>query len=567
MSSPGAGTSAEDPDAGASGDAPSRSARLDLLVLAGLLILAAVVRLPGLNVRGTWDADQGHDLLVLWRLVYDHQVPLLGPPTSIGDFHHGALYYFLLAPFAWISGDDPVVVVGAIAVGGVCAVAVTWWLARSIGGSIAGLVAGLLMAASSSAINESTFVWNPNLIALSASIALAGAWQAHRTGRARWWLVAAIGVVVTMQCHVLGAALAPPVVARYLLDLRRASDPEARRRLGRAGLAAVALLVVAYLPLAIHELGHNFSETRAAISFLVAGGQPVALGLPARLLFVGLRIVAWPLAGLLIDHLAIGVGLAVAVIAGLGWRVKVATEPERGAVRFLAATLAFGWLVLGAGVGGLATVTPLPVDHYHAFLDPIVFVAAGLTIAGLWRLMGKAGAAVGAGAGPAVGPRRLGRGLLGVAVGLVIAFNVAIAPPAIAADGGWSAADNAAQQILIATAGQPIELRSLPAFKAADAYGFPLIWFHADVIGTLDTPTPWSVAAAASASRTGAVAGELPAAALDSTRPIVTVCDALFITDCGGTAEAAAVPATGFTLASRFQAAPGRTVSIYLPSP
>ena len=32
-----------------------------------------------------------------------------------------------------------------------------------------------------------------------------------------------------MQCHVLGIALAPPVVARYLLDLRRASDPAVRR--------------------------------------------------------------------------------------------------------------------------------------------------------------------------------------------------------------------------------------------------------------------------------------------------------------------------------------------------
>ncbi|HLY15517.1 MAG TPA: glycosyltransferase family 39 protein [Candidatus Limnocylindrales bacterium] len=541
------------------GGAATSSHRLDLLVLAGLVILAAILRLPGLNVRGTWDADQGHDLLVLWRLVYDHQIPLLGPPTSIGDFHHGALYYFLLAPFAWISGDDPVVVVGAIAVGGVCAVAVTWWLARSIGGSIAGLVAGLLMAVSSSAINESTFVWNPNLIALSASIALAGAWQAHRTGRARWWVVAAIGVVVTMECHVLGIALAPPIIARYLLDVRRASDPAIRRRLVRAGLAAIVILVIAYLPLAVHELTSNFSETRAAISFIVAGGQPVALSLPARLLFVGLRIVAWPLAGLLTDHLAIGVGLGVALIAGMAWRARVAAEPERGAVRFLAATLAFGWLVLGVGVGGLATVTPLPVDHYHAFLDPIVFVAAGLTVAGLWRLLERAALQA--------GPRRVAQGLVAVAIALLAAFNLAIAPPSIAADGGWSAADIAAQRILMATAGRPIELRSLPAFKAADAYGFPLIWFHADVIGTLDTPTPWSVAAAASASRTGAVAGEVPAAALGSTRAIVTVCDSLFIADCGGAAEAAAVPGTGFTLADRFQAAPGRTISIYLPAP
>jgi hypothetical protein len=118
----------------------------------------------------------------------------------------------------------------------------------------------------------------------------------------------------------------------------------------------------------------------------------------------------------------------------------------------------------------------------------------------------------------------------------------------------------------MATGSRPIELRSLPAFKAADAYGFPLIRFHAQVSGTLDSPTPWAVAAAASAGGSGAVPGDVPAAALASTGAIVTICDALFVATCGGSAESAAVPAQGFSLVDRFFAAPGRTISIYLPA-
>jgi flagellar biosynthesis protein FliQ len=540
-------------------DAPqARLRRTDLVVLVGLVMIAALLRLPGLAVRGGWDADQGRDMLVLWRLIYDHVVPLVGPPTSIGDLHHGALYYLILAPFAWISGDDPVVVTGAIAAGGVIAVAVTWWLARSIGGPIAGLVAGLLMAVSTSAINESTFIWNPNLIALSASVALAGAWQAHRTGRPRWWIVATAGLIVTIQCHVLGIALAPPLLARYLLDLRRAPGGEARAGLRRAGLAAIALIVLGYLPLIAHELGNGFSETRSLINFLAAGGQPIALGLPARLLFVGLRILAWPLEGLLTDHLAIGVLLGVAVIAGFTWRARTAGEPERGAIRFLGASLLFGWLLLAVSVGALATVTALPVDHYHAFLDPIVFIGVGLTIAGLWRLGERAGGAA--------TPRLVARTLIGAAIGGLVAFNLAIAPPAVSPDGGWLAADVTSQRILVSTGSNPIELRGLPAFKAADAYGFPLTWFHAQVSGTIETPTAWSVAAAASASGSGAVAGDVPADTLASNGAIVTICDSLFVSDCGGAAEAAAVPAKGFDLVDRFMAAPGRTISVYLPN-
>jgi hypothetical protein len=498
-------------------------------------------------------------MLVLWRLVYQHVIPLVGPPTSIGDLHHGVLYYFLLAPFAWISGDDPVVVAGAIGVAGVAAVGVTWWLARSIGGSIAGLVAGLLMAVSASAISESTGIWNPHLIALSASIALAAAWHAHQTSRVRWWVVSAAGLVVTVQCHILGIALAPPLIALYALDLRRARDATSRAGLGRAGLAATGVIVLGYLPLIIHELGNGFPEVRSVVAFVTGGGQPVALSLPARLLFVGLRILAWPLAGLVTDHLVVGVVAGVALVAGLAWRSRVAVEPERDGARFLGGTLLFGWLFLGFGVGALTTVTPLPVDHYHAFLDPIVFVGAGLTAAGLWRMAAR-------GRGGAL-PGNLARGLVGAGVAGLLVFNVAIAPPSQAPDGGWNGADIAAQRILMATGGRPIELRSLPAFKAPDAYGFPLVWFHAQVSGTTDTPTAWTQAAAASTDGTGATPGAVPAAALASNGAIVTVCDALFIHDCGGAAESAAVPATGFELALRFTAAPGRTISVYLPSP
>ena len=114
--------------------------------------------------------------------IRDGVVPLLGPPTSIGDVHHGAWYYYLLSPIAALTGgDSPLAVVAVIAVAGIAAVGVVWWLARSIGGPVmgpvAGAIAGLALATSAAAIDESTFIWNPNLIALSSAIALAGAWR------------------------------------------------------------------------------------------------------------------------------------------------------------------------------------------------------------------------------------------------------------------------------------------------------------------------------------------------------------------------------------------------------
>jgi 4-amino-4-deoxy-L-arabinose transferase-like glycosyltransferase len=501
---------------------------LDWLVLAGLLLVAAALRFVDLATRGTWDADQGHDMLVLRALVREGELPLLGPPTSIGDFHHGVLYYYLLAPAAALTGADPLGVVGAIALAGVAAVGVTWWLARSIGGPVAGAVAGLLMAVSASAVDESTFIWNPNLIALSSSIALAAAWRAWTSGRAAWWVLAGIGVVVTMHCHVLGSVLLPPVVALWALDVRRRfPGPERSARI-RAGLLVVILLALSYVPLAIHELGNDFSEVRAALDFIAGGGEPSASAFPIRLVIVALRVLAWPLTGLVTDA-PIAALLATALVVGLlTWRAVAAVGAERTAARWFAATLAWSILALTVAASGLATVIPgLPNDHYHAFADPIVFAAVGLGVAALarWQPSGVA-----LPAGPV---------LVAGLVAVIVAFNLSRQPPAVVADGGWPAARAAAARVM-AVSQSPISLASLPTFKSADAMRFPLVAAGADV---------------------------LPGTATPATQPAtrVVLCDSLFETaigaKCGGPAEDAL---TGdLKLVDRFEAAPGRWVSVY----
>jgi flagellar biosynthesis protein FliQ len=550
--------------------------RRELLGLGALLALAVVVRFVGLPGRGTWDADQGHDMLVLLGLVRDGAIPLLGPPTSIGDFHHGALYYYLLTPAAFLSDADPTFVVGEIALAGVAAVGVTWWLARSIAGPVAGFVAALVMALSLSAIDESTFIWNPNLIALSSAVALAAAWRARTTGRARWWLVAAIGVLMTMHCHVLGVALLPPVVALWVVSYRATPAGPERSRIGWAGLASVGIILVGYVPLLSYELAHDFAESRAALAFIASGGTGVSISLPGRLLFVGLRIVAWPLTGLLTSGLVIGVVAAILVLAGLGWRAGQAPSRERTAARWLVATLAFGWIVLTFGASGLATVSPLPVDHYHAFLDPVVFIALGIGVAAVWRVTDGAAAetdpveptavesanATGSDAiepvavEPAAAvPSRAAR--LAVVAGLVVllVWSVSHWPPSVAADGGWPAARAAADRIAAGAGDRPIHLIGLPTFKSTEAYGFPLERDGRVVVESIPQGAEHDPGK------------QVP----DPAAAVVVLCDGLFVTDCGGQAEDAALAGLWSSpvpvrLVDRWAAAPGRTISVYLPS-
>jgi 4-amino-4-deoxy-L-arabinose transferase-like glycosyltransferase len=508
---------------------------VELVGLAAIVIVAAVLRFIFLPTRGTWDADQGHDMLVLRDLVMNGQIPLLGPPTSIGDFHHGVLYYLLLAPVAALSGADPVAVTATIAIAGTVAVAVTWWLARAIGGPLAGLIAGTLLAISASAVDESTFIWNPNLIVLSSSIALAAAWRAWTSRRAGWWVVAGAAAVVTMHCHVLGVVLSPMIAGLLIADLGRRTGP-ARAPVIRAALGWLAIALISYVPLLIHELTTGGSETRAAIAFLT-GGAPADVALPARFPIVGLRVLAWPLTGLVTTAPIVAVLSAVLVIGLAIWRAVRATGDERTAVRWLGLGLVWTVAALAIGASGLATVVAgLPNDHYHAFADPIVVVLVGVGLAALGRQPFSA-----------LEIRRIGAGAVG-AVSIVlalIAWNVTHQPPAVAPDGGWPAAADAAARILRTVSTEATEIVSLPAVKGPDAVRFPLVRAGAPLPVLVD-PT------------------SQPA---PGTQVRIVLCDDLFRdaigAACGGPAEDALATPRALKLTDRWEAAPGRWISIY----
>jgi hypothetical protein len=513
----------------------SRGVRLDdRWWLAGLLILAALLRLPDLATRGTWDGDQGHDMLVLRTFVRDGIVPLLGPPTSIGDIHHGAWYYYLLSPAAALTGgDSPLAVVGLIALSGIAAVGVVWWLARSIAGPVAGLVAGLVLAVSAAAIDESTFIWNPNLIALSSAVALAAAWRAWSGHSLWWWVVAAIGTAVTMQCHVLGVALLPIVAAPFLLDARR-------RPLGPVSLAILATFAIAYLPLVNNELTNDFSEARAALDYIGARGTADEVSIPVRFGIVGLRVVSWPLTGLIIDGFAAGALALLVVVAISAWRAVAGRDAERFVARWFGLGLLWTVTFLTVAAPSLASVVRgLPNDHYHAFADPMVAVLVGIGAAGLVREL-KA---------------PLGQGLAIAGVAALIGWNVLHLPPAVHPDGGFPAGDAAGLRVDAALSGAGIDRRqiaiisSIPDFKSTEALAYPLVRLGRAV--RAETPDGYAPGSTTTA--------EDPVA-------LVLLCDQLFRdaigADCGGPVEQRIRTERG-RLLDRFEAAPGRWVSVY----
>ena len=561
---------------------PRLAARLgvsarELVCLGAIVLAAAVLRLVNLPARGGWDSDQGTEMLALRSALTTGHLPTFGPEaiSVSSSFHHGALYYDLLLPAAWLGSGDPTWVVAEIALLSLIVVPVVWWIARSIGGTAAGLSAALLAAASGSLIGYATFIWNPTLVEPGAAIAFLGAWQALRTRRASWWVVAAAGAAVAVQAHIAAAVIVLPLAVAFLVDLRRGPSVQ-RARVAAWGVAGVALFVATYLPLIVYELGHNLSDTRGMIAYFTEPNDASSTGPLLRLLFAAIRIIAWPLTRWPMVDLKpaflVAFTTASAIMIGLFWRLGVTAQrdPSEGAasgdrpggaagppeaaagppvpastpadqapgppavIEPFGVRLVGGWLLLivlalGLGLHAVSEVQALPTEQYHVVADPLVLVAAGLILGGLWRAL----------------PRRrltvLRRVAAVLTLGALLAWNVGHWPALTAPDGGWPAAQAAASKVEQYAGGTSIALVPLFEEKGSDAYLYPLTRDGFKLVAPEDATT------------------------------VVLLCDVYWLGGCGGAAETNWVATNragrGLVMESQFRAAPDRILTVYRRGP
>ena len=532
----------------------------ELACMAGIVAAAAAFRFANLPVRGGWDSDQGTEMLALRDAIATGRLPTFGPVSSLGNFHHGALSRDVILPAAWFGNGDPTWVVGENALLGLVVVLAVWWMARSIAGTPAGLAAALLAAVSASLIGYSTFIWNPTPVEPGAALAYLGAWQAIRTQKAQWWILAAIGSAVAAQSHVAAVVILLPMAAAYAVDLRRGSGAR-RRSIVRWGVAGAVLFVATFLPMIVSEIGHDFSDTRGILAYFTSPTSTAVHDPVTRVLFSAVRILAWPLTRWpLIDFVPaapIALVVAVGLIMGILWRLRDTAERktaggavatagsddgmarggtgeagsaiERLGTRLVGGSLLLIILALGLGVHAVSEVQGLPTEQYHIVADPLVFVAAGLVLGGMWKSL----------------PRRdettARRAAAVVAIVALVAWNVDRWPPLTSPDGGWPAAQAAATRVERDAGGSAVALVPLFAPKGGDAYRYPL-------------------------ARDGVALVAPERAAI-----VVVLCDTFWLSGCGGAAEEAwrtgNPDGRNLVFVERFAAAPDRLLTVYRRAP
>lgn len=347
--------------------------RVEVLVIFSIIFLASFLRFYRLSEYMTFLGDEGRDALVIKNILIDHNIPSLGPPTSVGNIYLGPLYYYMMAPPMAVSWLNPVAPVVMVAFIGVLTVMLVYYLARVWFGFLPAALAGSLYAISSVNIIYSRSSWNPNPAPFFALLAMVSFYKARQNKNFLWLILTGASIAAAMQMHYLAMILIPTfgLLWLYELFLKRQGQEYRFFIWGTAGAIASFLLLM--LPLFLFDFKHNWMNFRAMSDLF--GGQGGAV---SANIFSGFAQVPGiyfnKLAGRYIAGGNLSVGVVLGLIVALPLAVALKQKLKKGPVLWI-------WIALGSwllvGLLGLSFYKQAIYDHYLGFMNPAPFILLG----------------------------------------------------------------------------------------------------------------------------------------------------------------------------------------------
>ena len=374
-----------------------RAERLGLALTLLPLVVSAVALLVA--VGGQYNAFSDHALIEMQTRSVGRNEVLVGLYSRDTWNHPGPALFYVLAPFYWLTGGMAVSIsVGALVING-AAIAGMALVARRLGGTRLMLVTlmgnALLMRSLGAAFLHDP--WNCYITVLPFGLLVMLSWAMWR---GEGWALPVAAVVTTFlaQTHVGFVALAAPVLGWGVLGLAVATglDPDgesrsaAFRRNLEAGLLAVGVLAVGWLPLAVDAVRNTPNNTTEIIRYFRHPDEPT------QSLATGWRIMAGQFGGApewltfkrtfsfggqspFIAHAPLPWMLVLFIAAGVVlWRRGV--PGSRSLVATLAVTLAVGAAAVSRTVGGVFDYR-LRWTYLPAMLAFVVVCWAGWTLA------------------------------------------------------------------------------------------------------------------------------------------------------------------------------------------
>lgn len=239
------------------------------LVLALILILLSLFprSVDVLNGNPVFTFDQGRDYLAVKSIVVDKKLTLIGAELGAGSagisyLFHGPGYFYLLAiPFILFDGDPRGGTVLMLVLG-LATIAFGFYFSKKMWGLYAGILTGLLLAASPYLAPQSRFVWNPHGPTLFILLAFYFTYLLTKHAKPLFIFLAAFFSAFTYNFEL--AVAVPLSITLFLYCIFTFKMKKVEHY-----IPLIAGFLLGYLPMLLFELRHGFMGFQSLYTYLL----------------------------------------------------------------------------------------------------------------------------------------------------------------------------------------------------------------------------------------------------------------------------------------------------------
>jgi 4-amino-4-deoxy-L-arabinose transferase-like glycosyltransferase len=431
--------------------------RTEFIIFILVILITLGLRLYRIDAYMTFLGDEGRDALMIKRILTTGDIPLLGPPTSVGNMYLGPLYYYMMAISMAVFWLNPLAAAVMVAFIGTATVGLIYYLARNWFGKTSALIAAFLYAISPVNIIYSRSSWNPNPAPFFALLSIAGLYWARKKNNFLYFIITGAALAFAVQMHYLALILLPVAGILWLYELFLRIKKQINYRYFWTGtVGAITAFGVLMSPLIIFDLNpnHPWMNTRAILTFFSDRQTTVNLNFLNTLGRIPTLYFDTLVGRYIGGHIEI-----------LSWVVGVLILFPVGFFGYRLLKKQFDWplFVLSVwilvGVAGLSLYKQNIYDHYLGFINPVVYLLLGACWYLASKLPKKFMAVIG--------------GLWILTFGLVIA-NFSISPLRMPPNNQFTRTEKIADFIIQEAEGKPFNFALIAEHNYDAAYQFIL---------------------------------------------------------------------------------------------
>lgn len=355
------------------------------LPIISIILVGAFLRMFRLPEYVIFLGDEGRDAIAVYNILHGH-LTLLGPTASVGGFFLGPIYYYLMAPFFFLSHYHPAGPGYMVAFFGLATIYLIYWLGKNFFNEKVGLISAFLYSIAPIIIFYSRSSWNPNVLPFFTLASLIMVYKALERNSKLLFILTGFLLGICLQLHYLATFLGVSVFLYVLVNLWqvRKNLAEFFQKFFYTNCLMFLGFLVGFAPFLLFEARHGFQNTQNVIKFIFNSPDTgVGNHLGYTLVFVTTRLfdglvfnfpisINFPLYSKEAISLWSGFGF-ICAIAGF---ILIFSKIQRTNLEsFRKYTLLLVWGIVGILLFTMYKKTIY--DYYLAFLFPLPFILMG----------------------------------------------------------------------------------------------------------------------------------------------------------------------------------------------